>query len=75
MAGKMGAKNVTVRSLQVLKIDNGLNCLLVRGSVPGPDNQIVRINDNWRKMPQGAPFPTFIHDPKKPLPRYLTHDI
>jgi len=75
MAGRMGGKNVTVRSLQVLKIDNGLNCIMVRGCVPGPDNQIVRIQDNWNKIPQEAPFPTRICNPDKPLPRYLIHDI
>lgn len=30
-------------------MDNGANCLFVKGSVPGPDNGIVRIWDSKNK--------------------------
>jgi len=38
MAGHMGYKKVTVQSLQVIKIDEEQNLLLVRGGVPGSVN-------------------------------------
>ena len=38
MPGHMGDENVTVRSLPVIAIDTDQNLLLVKGTVPGPNN-------------------------------------
>jgi len=35
MAGRMGGKAVTVRNLQVVKVDNERNLLFVKGAIPG----------------------------------------
>jgi len=43
MAGKMGNKQVTVSKLKVAKIDTERSLLLIKGSVPGPEGKIVRI--------------------------------
>ncbi|MGB6084699.1 50S ribosomal protein L3 [Moheibacter sp.] len=43
MAGRMGGKNVTVQNLNVVKIDNEENLLIVKGAVPGPKNSYVII--------------------------------
>jgi len=43
MAGNMGNENVTVTKLQVVKIDNEKNLLLVKGSVPGPEGKLVTV--------------------------------
>ena len=40
MAGHYGAANVTVRNLQVVRVDAENNLLLVRGAVPGPDRRL-----------------------------------
>jgi len=37
MAGRYGNEQVTIRNLQVVRIDEENNCLLVRGAVPGPN--------------------------------------
>jgi large subunit ribosomal protein L3 len=42
-AGHMGAEKVTVRSVQVVRVDAGNNLLVVRGSVPGAGGAIVVI--------------------------------
>jgi large subunit ribosomal protein L3 len=42
-AGHMGAEKVTVRNLQVMRVDPGNNLLVVRGSVPGAGGSIVVI--------------------------------
>ncbi|HXK11878.1 MAG TPA: 50S ribosomal protein L3 [Vicinamibacteria bacterium] len=42
-AGHMGAERVTVRNLQVVRVDAGNNLLVVRGSVPGAGGSIVVI--------------------------------
>ena len=43
MAGHMGADQVTVRNLKVLRVDAENNLLLVEGSVPGGPNSVVVI--------------------------------
>lgn len=84
MPGRMGGTNATAACLQVMKVDNSANCLLVRGSVPGPDGGIVRVWDsihrqstkrfleirNAKQGEQPLPFPTV--DPNAELPREYT---
>jgi len=43
MAGHMGATQVTVRNLKVLRVDAENNLLLVEGAVPGGPNSVVVI--------------------------------
>lgn len=45
MAGRLGGENVTVQSLKVIKVDPELNLLYVKGSVPGFDDQFVKVKD------------------------------
>jgi large subunit ribosomal protein L3 len=42
-AGQMGGDRVTVRNVQVVRVDAGNNLLVVRGSVPGAGGSIVLI--------------------------------
>jgi len=43
MAGHMGDARVTVRSLDIVRIDEPNNLLLVKGPVPGPASGILEI--------------------------------
>ena len=43
MFGHMGAERVTVRNLEVVRIDTEKNLLLIRGGVPGHPNGLVRV--------------------------------
>lgn len=75
MAGRMGGHNVTSKCLKVLKVDNSLNCIFVRGSVGGHDGTPVKIMDS-KKNPifhlHNPPFPTYIQSSEKdPLPRIM----
>lgn len=45
LAGQYGVENVTVQNLEVVRVDAARNCLLVKGSVPGPNGSVVTIND------------------------------
>jgi large subunit ribosomal protein L3 len=45
-AGHMGSERVTVKNLQVVRVDAGNNLLVVRGSVPGASGSIVVIRKN-----------------------------
>ncbi|USO00436.1 MAG: 50S ribosomal protein L3 [Phycisphaeraceae bacterium] len=43
MSGHMGATRVTMRSLDVVRIDKERNLLLVKGPVPGPNKGMVMV--------------------------------
>ncbi len=43
MAGHMGCDTVTVKNLEVVRIDEDQNLILVKGAVPGGKNGIVRV--------------------------------
>lgn len=43
MAGRMGGERVTVKNIEVVKVDASNNILLVKGAVPGANNSIVLI--------------------------------
>ena len=50
MAGHMGNNKVTTRGLKIVMVDRERNIVMVRGSVPGARNTLVRIeraNDNY----------------------------
>jgi large subunit ribosomal protein L3 len=74
MAGRMGGGRVTCKSLPVLKVDNALNCIFVRGSVAGHRNAFVQVMDSpknpiFTKTP--PPYPTFIPKEGTELPRVM----
>jgi large subunit ribosomal protein L3 len=48
MPGQMGAKRVTQRGLQVVRVDAEQNLLMVRGAVPGPKNGVVEVRTDAR---------------------------
>ena len=73
----MGGKKRSVQRLRVIRIDNALNLVYVKGCVPGPDDALVRIIDTriggnkdiFKQMP--PPYPTFIPRKGQVLPRLL----
>lgn len=74
MAGRMGNEKVTVQRLKVMQVDNALNCIYVKGAVPGCDSKYVRVKDSHHNpifLKTPPPFPTYIPDPANPLPRIM----
>lgn len=49
MPGRMGGINVTVQNVKVLKVDDANNVIWVKGSVPGANGSIVKIQDALKK--------------------------
>ena len=43
MAGHMGAKQITVQHLEVIRVDAENNLILVKGAVPGPKKALVTV--------------------------------
>lgn len=48
MAGQMGNERVTVRSLEVVRVDEERGLLLVKGPVPGHNNSVVEVREPSR---------------------------
>lgn len=46
MAGRMGNEQVTVKNLEVVKVDAERNLLLVKGAVPGPKKGVLTIKES-----------------------------
>ena len=59
MAGRMGGQQVTAQNLKVLKVDPEKGIVVVSGSVAGPKNCIVKIQDAimkpWPVIPEQLP--------------------
>jgi len=61
MAGHMGARRVTVHSLEVVATDAGRGIILIKGAVPGAKGGLVLVLDAKKKpLPDGVPFPAAI---------------
>ena len=45
MPGQMGNKQITIRNLEIVKVDAENNLLLVKGSVPGPKKSLVTVKE------------------------------
>ena len=48
MAGHMGAKQVTVQNLEIVKVDIENNLILVKGAVPGPKKSLVTLKETTK---------------------------
>jgi large subunit ribosomal protein L3 len=46
LPGHMGAENVTVQNLDVVKVDAENNLIVLRGAIPGPKGGVVVITDS-----------------------------
>ncbi|KAI0859323.1 50S ribosomal protein L3 [Xylaria cubensis] len=72
MPGRMGNERVTVQNLRVLKVDNGLGVVVVKGHVAGPKGCLVKISDAIKKDP---PVETFIEKTRRlTLERNVGHE-
>ena len=45
LPGHYGVETATVQNLEVVRVDVARNCILIKGSVPGPEGSVVTIND------------------------------
>jgi large subunit ribosomal protein L3 len=50
MAGRMGGKRVTVKNLDVIKVDKDRDMLVVKGAVPGPNGGYVIIRKSRSEL-------------------------
>ena len=45
MPGQMGAVNVTIQNLQIVRVDAEEGLLLIKGAVPGPKKSTVIVKE------------------------------
>jgi large subunit ribosomal protein L3 len=45
----MGHETVTLQNLQVVRVDTERNVILVKGSIPGPNNSYVSLKSTVKK--------------------------
>ena len=50
MPGHMGCVKVTVKNLEVIRVDAEKNLLLIKGSVPGPKKALVTVKESVKTM-------------------------
>ncbi len=53
LPGHMGVKKVTIQNLEVVAVDTAKNVMLVKGSVPGPNNSFVTIKSAVKNPKSG----------------------
>jgi large subunit ribosomal protein L3 len=46
MPGHMGNETITIQRLQIVRVDSERNVILIKGSVPGPNNSYVTIKSS-----------------------------
>ncbi|GFN33418.1 50S ribosomal protein L3 [Paenibacillus xylaniclasticus] len=49
LPGHMGSETVTIQNLEVVRVDAERNVILVKGSVPGPKNALVKVKLTVKK--------------------------
>ncbi|KAH8678083.1 translation protein [Xylariales sp. PMI_506] len=64
MPGRMGGERVTVQNLEVLKVDNEMGIVVIKGHVAGPMGCVVMLSDAIKKDP---PAQTFIEKARRIL--------
>ena len=68
MAGHMGAANVTVQNLKVIKTESDEGYIYVKGAVPGPKGSWVLLKDSVKKsLPADIPLPAAIKGVKEEI--------
>ncbi len=50
MPGHMGAKQITIQNLEIVKVDVENNLILVKGAVPGPKKSLVTIKETVKAI-------------------------
>lgn len=48
MPGHMGAVQVTIQNLEVVRVDAEKNLLLVKGAVPGPKKGLITVKETTK---------------------------
>jgi len=62
LPGHMGAEQVTIQNLEIIKVDMENNCILVKGSIPGPKKGLVVIKSAVKTDKKNDAFDLISYD-------------
>ena len=65
MAGHLGAEQVTVQNLEVVKVDAEANMIAIRGAVPGPKGSLVFLKNTVKNIKVAKGDAGISKNPKK----------
>ena len=75
MAGHMGAANVTIQNLKVVKTQSDDGYIYVKGAIPGPKGSWVLLKDAIKKsLPSEIPLPAGLKNIKEEINSDVTDD-
>ena len=75
MAGHMGAANVTIQNLKVVKTQSDDGYIYVKGAIPGPKGSWVLLKDAIKKsLPNEIPLPAGLKNIKEEINSDVTDD-
>ena len=66
LPGHMGAEQVTIQNLEIIKVDMEDNCILVKGSIPGPKKGFVIIKSAVKTDKKNNPFDLISYEEEVP---------
>lgn len=61
----MGAVQVTIQNLEIIKVDTEDNCILVKGSIPGPKKGLVIIKSAVKTDKKNDAFDLISYEQEK----------
>jgi large subunit ribosomal protein L3 len=64
-AGHMGAEQVTIENLDVVKVDASCNLIAIRGAVPGPKGGIVIVRSTVKTIKEKGAAAGISNNPQK----------
>lgn len=65
LPGHMGAERVTIQNLEIIKVDMEDNCILVKGSIPGPKKGFVIIKSAVKTDKKNDAFDLISYEEEK----------
>lgn len=70
----MGAEQVTIQNLEIIKVDMEENCILVKGSIPGANKSLVVIKSAVKTDKKNDPFDIITYDYNETSTETLTEE-
>ena len=75
LPGHMGSEQVTIQNLEVIKVDMEDNCILVKGSVPGPNKSLVIIKSAVKTNKKNDAFDLISYTKEEVLEQPVVEEV
>ena len=75
LPGHMGSEQVTIQNLEIIKVDMEDNCILVKGSVPGPNKSLVIIKSAVKTNKKNDAFDLISYTKEEVLEQPVVEEV